>query len=242
MVRRVRAEVPAQLLWVLLFGSQARGEARPGSDVDLLWIFAALPPDREPHATHVELLTDEVARRTAVPLASWSVSAIDLRVGMRTPMLVDALADAALLWSGRPPPPRLPLTAADALQCTAALFDRVSEGAWEAGAALRAGDVAAAARRLRDDAVRLCTAALLLRGITRPRRADAALALLESGLCAGDAAVENLLLWTVSEFGPAGEDEHWPVSVPPCGFAAAFDALDTLHRCVDARARRLARA
>src|SRR4051794_41966622 len=88
LVRRVRRGVPAELWRALLFGSRARGEARPDSDVDVLLVFRALPPDREPHAGIAERIADETARDTGVPVTAWSVSLDDLVCGRRTPMLV----------------------------------------------------------------------------------------------------------------------------------------------------------
>src|SRR5205809_7165314 len=98
LVRRVRRGVPAELWRALLFGSRARGEARPDSDVDVLLVFRALPPDREPHAGIAERMAEETARDTGVPVTAWSVSLDDLACGRRTPMLVDALDDAVPLW------------------------------------------------------------------------------------------------------------------------------------------------
>src|SRR5213082_204262 len=47
LVWRVRRGVPAELWRALLFGSRARGEGRPDSDLDVLLVFRALPFDRE---------------------------------------------------------------------------------------------------------------------------------------------------------------------------------------------------
>jgi predicted nucleotidyltransferase len=70
-IRELAAEVPG-LLAVLLFGSQARGEAQPGSDTDLLLVFRTAPPS--------EARLDEVclgiATRHGLSL-SWHVA--DLR-------------------------------------------------------------------------------------------------------------------------------------------------------------------
>ncbi len=54
LVRRVRERIPAQLERALFFGSKARGEGRPDSDVDVLLVFRRLPPDREPQAEMAE--------------------------------------------------------------------------------------------------------------------------------------------------------------------------------------------
>lgn len=90
LVWNVLESVPAELVEAALFGSKARGEARPDSDLDILLVFRDLPPDREPHAGIAEDLADRVAAETGVPVAVWSVSLPDLRPGARTPMLVDA--------------------------------------------------------------------------------------------------------------------------------------------------------
>jgi hypothetical protein len=176
-VRRVRDDVAARLELAALFGSRARGDARPGSDVDLLLVFDRLPPDREPHASQAEAIADEVARETGLPLSVWSVSREDLRRGRRTPMLVDALEDAVPLWPRRARVPRVPFTPLDAAYCVRCLLDRVEEGSVEVARARRDGHERLAYNRAREDVVRLCTGALLLEGVTRPRREEAVRAL-----------------------------------------------------------------
>jgi hypothetical protein len=226
-VNRVLASVDAELERVLLFGSRARRQARPDSDVDLLLIFRRLPPDREPQAGEAEGIAERVARESGVPVTVWSVSRPDLRQGCRTPMLVDALADGVPLWPPGSPPLRLPFTPRDAEWCTARLLERVAEGGAEAPALLRAGEVESAARRVRDDVVRLCTAALLLRGETRPRRGDAVRAWTRRG--------GPVLEWAATSYGPAGYEEETPVPPPPGGFGAAFAAVERLRAEVVAR-------
>src|SRR5215218_9816382 len=93
LVRRVWRGVPAALWRALLFGSRARGEGRPDSDLGVLLVFHALPPDREPHAGIAEWIAEDVAEETGVPVTVWSVSRMDLERGRRTPMLVDSLDD-----------------------------------------------------------------------------------------------------------------------------------------------------
>ncbi len=220
-VRRVRAAVPAELVRVFLFGSRARRQARPDSDVDLLLVFRALPPDREPQAGQGEDIAEAVARESGVPVTVWSVSLPDLQQGCRTPMLVDAIADGISVWPAGAPPLHLPFTPEDAEWCTARLLDRVEEGSAEAPALLRAGDVEGAARRIRDDVVRLCTAALLLRGETRPRRGDAVRRWAPEG--------GPVLRWAATSFGPPGYEEDTPVPAPPGGFGAAFAAVERLR-------------
>ncbi|HET7276177.1 MAG TPA: nucleotidyltransferase domain-containing protein [Longimicrobiaceae bacterium] len=199
-VRRVRREVPADLEHAALFGSRARGDAGPDSDFDILLVFRELPPDREPFATHAEVLTERLAKESGVPVSVWSVSLLDFEVGRRTPMLVDALEDAIPLWYRTAPPPRLPYTPADALFCTAALLDRIAESGSEFNRYIGAGSLADAAQHARADVLRLCTAALLLRGITRPRRAEAIHAFLatEGGRAAVPPAIGRLCDWAAS--------------------------------------------
>lgn len=220
-VRRVRAEVDAELWGVFLFGSRARRQARPDSDVDLLLIFRRLPPDREPQAGEAEDIAAEVAERSGEPVTVWSVSLPDLERGRRTPMLVDALDDGIPLWPEDGAPLHLPFTPDDAVWCTGCLLDRVAEGATEAPALLHAGDVDGAARRVRDDVVRLCTALLLMHGETRPRRGDAV-----RRIPSGD----PVLRWAADAWGPPGQEEDAPVPPPPGGFGAAFAAVERLRR------------
>lgn len=220
-VRRVRVEVDADLWRVFLFGSRARREARPDSDVDLLLVFRRLPPDREPQAGEAEDIADEVAERSGVPVTVWSVSLPDLERGRRTPMLVDALDDGIPLWPEGSAPLHLPFTPDDAVWCIGCLLDRVAEGGAEAPALLRAGDGEGAARRVRDDVVRLCTALLLAHGETRPRRGDAVRRVQSR---------DPVLGWAAGAFGPPGHEEDAPVPPPPGGFGAAFAAVERLRR------------
>jgi hypothetical protein len=222
-IRRVRREVNADLVQASLFGSRARGTARPDSDVDILLVFHWLPGDREPQASHAEWLAESVARPHRVPVTCWSVSLADLERGSRTPMLVDALADSIVIWSSGIPLPRLPFTRQDAIWCSERLLTRVGEGSVEVAQHLHRGDAGLAARRARDDVVRLCTALLLLRGITRPRRRYAVEAILR---CTARCARERVILkWAATSFGPSGADETGPVRTPPGGIGAAAAAI-----------------
>lgn len=233
LVRRVRAEVPAELARAFVFGSKARGEARPDSDVDVLLVFRRLPPDREPQAEMAEALAERVAACTGVPVTVWSVSLVDLEPGNRTPMLVDALDDGIPLWPPGAPPLPLPFTPADALRCTEALLERVREGGEEASRHLLAGDRGAAWKRMRDDLVRLCTAGLLLAGETRPRRGEAVRRFLArrgaAELPPGSAPVFR---WAAESYGPAGRDDEAPVAPPPGGAHGAAALVDLLRRRV----------
>src|SRR5690606_22203714 len=124
-VARVRSEVAAELVQASLFGSRARGDARPDSDVDILLVFRSLPPDREPSASDAESIAEQEARRLHVPVTVWSVSLEDLAVGQRTPMLVDALADSIPLWCREAPLPAVPFTPVDAIHCVETLLRRI---------------------------------------------------------------------------------------------------------------------
>jgi uncharacterized protein len=239
-IRSVLASVPATLVHAVLFGSKARGEARPDSDLDVLLVFDRLPPDREPQATIVEEIADSVSARAGVEVSPWSVSLTDLQPGMRTPMLVDALADAVPLWPPGSPIPRPPFTPPDALRCTAALLQRVEEGSAEARALARRGDGSGLARRMRDDLVRLCTASLLLVGETRPRRADAVRRLVERNRLVRRGRDARVMEWVVRSFGTDGRGEDVPVPPPPVGFAAAAETIDRLRDSVAVERLRLA--
>jgi len=233
LVRRVRAGVPARLWRALLFGSKARGQARPDSDLDVLLIFRDLPWDREPHAGIAEDLADAVAADTGVPVTAWSVSLPDLERGRRTPMLVDSLDDGIPLWPVDALPVRVEYTPEDAYFCTGQLLERVHEGSAEVAAAWGQGEYEEAARRARDDLVRMCTAALLLDGVTRPRRGDAVRAFAaRHGYPAGLAAV---MRWAAASYGAHGKDGDGPVPPPPGGVRAAARAVEAVRRRVAAR-------
>lgn len=237
LVRRVRAGVPAELWRAFLFGSRARGEGRPDSDLDVLLVFRRLPHDREPQAGIAEWIADEVAEDTGIPVTVWSVSLVDLERGRRTPMLVDALDDGVPLWPMDAPPVAIDYTPDDALFCAASLLDRVEEGSAEVEDAVDAGEPQVAARRIRDDLVRMCTAALLLDGVTRPRRADAVA--LFAARHAPPPRIEHVLRWAAASFGPDGRDGDGPISPPPAGLGTAARAVESLRRYVAARGREL---
>lgn len=242
LIWRVLDRVPARLVEAALFGSRARGTARPDSDIDILLVFARLPPGREPHAGIAEQLAAGVARQTGVPLTVWSVSVEDTRRGHRTPMLVDAFADAIPLWCWPGSLAPLSFTPADALYCCRSLQARVAEGSREFEDLLRRGMLYGAAARARDDIVRLCTATLLLRGITRPRRAQA-VRLAACELAATGHYTPTLgyaLKWAADSFGPSGADEELAVAFPACGFTLVAEVVDHLRYCVTSDADRLA--
>ena len=225
LVRRVVVSVPARLEHGAVFGSTARGQARPDSDVDMLLIFRYLPPDREPQATLAERIASEVASDTGVPVETWAVSTADLTRGRRTPMLVDALADGIALWPLGRPIPRLPFTPEDADFCVRALLCRVREGSVEFAHWLAEGDPSAANRRLRDDLVRLCVGALLLRGETRPRRAEAVDRLVDTGSVPGQWL--PVLQWAADSYAWETDDERG-VATPPGGRGSAVRVVTGL--------------
>ena len=241
-IHRVRREVAADLVQASLFGSKARGTARPDSDVDILLVFRRLAWDREPHATHAEAIAEEVARATGIPVTVWTVSLPDLARGERTPMLVDALEDSVPLWCAGSSLPALPFTPEDAVRCMGALASRIEEGGEEYGAHLRGGRLPDALRRARDDLVRGCTGLLLSRGITRPRRGEAVRAYLglprRRPLPRRDRAV---LEWAAASFGPPGREDDAPVPHPPGGLPALVRAVDALRDELDAHGAALTR-
>jgi predicted nucleotidyltransferase len=242
-IRAVRRRVPAELVQASLFGSAARGEAGPDSDLDILLVFSRLPPDREPHATIAEELADRVARESRIPVTTWSVSLVDLECGNRTPMLVDALEDSIPLWWRRRPLPPLSFTPRDALSCVDSLLQRTREGSAEFAARLARGEAELAARRARDDLVRLCTAGLLLRGITRPRRGAAVRSFRRLELLRDPPPprVLRVLRWAEDSYGPDGRDEDAAVRTPPGGLPLVAEVVEGLRRGVIAGAERLAR-
>ena len=243
MVWRILEETPAELLEAALFGSKARGEAGPDSDVDILLVFRYLPPDREPQATIAERIAEEVAGDTGIPLTVWSVSLPDLRPGERTPMLVDALADAIPLWCWPDALSPVCFLPTDALNCSRALLARVAEGSVEFAQRMRQGDAEAAARRARDDLVRLGTALLLLRGITRPRRSEVVDELFATEFSANmpPAHVRLVLDWVRLSFGPTGKETERVTVAPPGGLPAVSWAVDYLRARVVRAARQLER-
>jgi predicted nucleotidyltransferase len=242
-VRQVRRRVHARLECALLFGSRARRQARPDSDVDVLLIFRRLSPDREPHASQAERIAEEVAGRTGVPVGVWSVSNEDLAQGRRTPMLVDALEDAVPLWPDADPP-RAAFTPRDAAFCAARLLERVDEGGEQVARSLADGDDGWM-RRGRDDLVRLCTAALLLAGDTRPRRGDAVRAFLTRNPRFPLSTEERAALAWAARSYPRGhlelDDDH-PVPPPPCAPGVVLDLMERLRGLVAERGRRAERS
>jgi predicted nucleotidyltransferase len=240
-VCRIRARVAAELVQAVIFGSKARGEGRLDSDVDLLLIFRALPPDREPHASHAEAVAARVARETGVPVEVWCVSLPDLDRRRRTPMLVDSLADATPLWPEDAPVPQLRFTPDDACFCVGALLERVAEGGREVKGRVRVGDPGWVPR-LRDDVARLCTAMLLLAGETRPRHAGAIRRMLdrERPFLALSPAERLLLAWVARSYANGHAADEAPVPPLPVPLAVAARFVDRLRAVVARRLDRLA--
>ena len=242
-VRQVRRRVAAPLDRALLFGSRARRQARPDSDVDVLLVFRRLPPDREPYASQAERIAEQVARRTGVPVGVWSVAREDLVPGRRTPMLVDALEDAVPVWPDAEPP-RAGFTPADAVFCAARLLDRVEEGGEEVARRRAAGDEGWM-RRVRDDLVRLCTALLLLAGETRPRRGEAVRRFLERHPRFPLSRMEcGVLAWAARSYPPGHLELDDEPPVPPLPYPpdTALDLVERMRAEVQTRRRRAARA
>jgi hypothetical protein len=238
LLRRILRFPGARLAYLVLFGSRARGDDGPASDLDLLLLFEALAPDREPHATWAEEAAEEVARLTGVPLEPWSVSLPDLEVGARTPMLVDALREGVTLWPNAAFHPRVEFTPADAVRCAASLLERTAEGSREVRDARRRGRVRVASLRARDDLVRLATAWVLLHGETEPRRGEAAARALDLGL-AGDPLAHEQLRWAARSYGADGRQEGCLSGPPPHGIGALCEAVERCSDAVDARRMRL---
>jgi len=242
-VSRILDEIPAALVQAALFGSRARRQGRPDSDLDVLLVFEWLPPDREPHAGEAERIAEGVAMETGVPVTVWSVSLEDLWEGARTPMLVDALEDAVPIWCSRSPLPAVPFTPADALRCTDALLQRIAEGSDRFAELRSAGLMEPAVRRGRDDIVRLCTALLLLRGTTRPRRGEAVTEFLRMYANGSDPDPSRHLLpileWAADSFGEDGRQEEFPVPPPPGGMRVLTAGIDELRTRVAGERRRL---
>jgi len=171
LLRGVRARGWPPLLRAALFGSRARGDFDSDSDVDVLLVCDVPPEARAAAGKIVELVAGRVDARTGVRVEPWTVCVADLREGRRTPMLVDAVTDSDTLWPPAAPPLRARFMPADAVFCASRLLEWVDEGGAFTRRALREGRWPDAAARARDDIARLATAALLLTGDTRHRRA-----------------------------------------------------------------------
>ena len=241
LVGRIRRGVRADLVEASLFGSKARGTARPDSDVDVLLVFRKLPWDREPFATQAEEIAEEVGNETGIPVTVWSVSLIDFEAGNRTPMLVDAMEDAIRIWSLGRPLPRVRFGIEDALRCSDALQRRIGEGGDEFREHLTRGAPLEAARRARDDLVRASTAILLTHGITRPRRADAVRALLGLPATPLPRRLRRILKWAIACYDGTGADSNEVLRNPPCTPGELACWIDHLRHEIDIHANALGR-
>ena len=103
-------------------------------------------------------------------------------------------------------------------------------GSAEVEDAVAAGAHGAAARRARDDLVRLCTAALLLEGVTRPRTAECVLCF--AGRHEPPPELAPVLRWAADSYGAGGKDRAGPLAPPPGGLAAAARAVEALRRAL----------
>lgn len=171
LLARTVAEPRLAVVRVSVFGSRARRAHGPDSDLDLLFLCRLPGRRRAAAARRIEDEAAAVAGETGVPIETWTVPTGELRRGRRTPMLVDACRDAVPLWPPGAPPLRIRFTPADALFCAERLLRWVESGGPCVREALADGRLADAARRSRDDIARMATAALLLTGETRHRRA-----------------------------------------------------------------------
>lgn len=202
LVRRLFAAPARPPERIILFGSRARGDFRPGSDVDLLLLCDEDHLARRPLARAHRFMAREVAWDRGVDLETWTLTGADLEAGRRTPMLVDALDDGIDLWPTGKPPLRLRFTPADAVFCAECLLRWVDAGGRACRQALRQGRDQEAATQARDDIVRLASTALLLLGETR-HRGRGSLRLFEDTLVRGDLispAVRQALDWAAGAF------------------------------------------
>ncbi|HEX7120494.1 MAG TPA: nucleotidyltransferase domain-containing protein [Longimicrobiales bacterium] len=232
LIRRVLDAGDPPLLRAFLFGSKARGDFRRDSDVDVLAICDVDVDERDAAATAFAEHAERVSRATGVSVEPWAVPAADLEVGGRTPMLVDALDDGIPLWPRGAPPIRIAFTPADAAFCAACLVDWVDAGGRIVRRALAEGRHADAAVRSRDDITRMATAALLLDGDTRHRRAGTLRRFDLRWVRTGRAStrVRPALDWAAAAYPPPGTCRDRPVRATrpairsaPLGFELASE-------------------
>lgn len=104
LVDRIRTFVeawPVPPVWTALFGSAARGEMRPDSDIDLFLVDPGVDPQRWEEQVHQ--LGGEVSRWTGNDARVLSMTEDEVRAGAvtRDPIL-QSLIDEALTISGEP--------------------------------------------------------------------------------------------------------------------------------------------
>ncbi|MFW6079755.1 MAG: nucleotidyltransferase domain-containing protein [Gemmatimonadota bacterium] len=222
LVERARRDFAATLLCAALFGSKARGDDDDESDVDVLLLYDSPRRSVPGIAERILETADAIRERTGVALEPWTVATPDLRVGCRTPMLVDALHDAAALWPPDRPPPRIGFTPADACFCAERLLEWIACGGPATRRALEHGRAVDAAGRARDDMTRLATAALLLTGCTRHRRAGSLLRFQRRfvGRIVSP-AVRPAVRWALLAFPPDGGRGYETAPVSPAAVATA---------------------
>lgn len=101
---RTRAYVeawPTPPVWAALFGSAARGEMRPESDIDLFLVDPAVGPQRWEGL--VDELASEVSRWTGNDARVLSMTEADVRAGaVSGDPILQSLLDEALTISGEP--------------------------------------------------------------------------------------------------------------------------------------------
>lgn len=168
LTRVLDAGLPLQA--ALLFGSKARGDDDADSDVDVMLVLGLEEELVEDAERVAEYIARAVRVQTGTEVETWVLADVELRRGRRTPMLVDALEDAAPLWPANLRHVPLAYTPEDAAFCAERLLEWIEAGGRSVRAAVVRGDRAAAAARVRDDVTRMATASLLLTGETRHRR------------------------------------------------------------------------
>lgn len=104
LIDRIRGVVeawPVPPVWAALFGSAARGEMRPDSDIDLFFVDPGVDPQRWEGQVHQ--LGSEVSRWTGNDARVLSMTETEVRAGAvtRDPIL-QSLLDEALTISGEP--------------------------------------------------------------------------------------------------------------------------------------------
>lgn len=89
-----------KLVSFVVYGSVARGEAGPGSDVDLLLVFDQLPRGRQERFTHFYRALQAARKEASTwPVVDWSPVILTVEEAQaRRPMYLDLVYDARLLF------------------------------------------------------------------------------------------------------------------------------------------------